>query len=106
MLKPAHSTETTTVQAPGLPPVGLPSLLRACVSLVWLSFQRQSRSRHMVWIALALLTLMACWVALITALDRWGMSQRRWSVPPRLILTATTTEPARPPDTPGPPPRL
>src|SRR5205807_2385389 len=50
-----------------------PTALRAWWYLVRLSVQRQSRSHHMLWVALILLGLTATIVLLNTAANRWGM---------------------------------
>src|SRR5579871_1549268 len=54
------------------------SALRGWLFLIWLSWQRQARSRQMVWLALALLALAAAFVALQTAGGWWGMSHWRY----------------------------
>ncbi len=55
-----------------------PSMVRAWFYLVWLSLQRQARMRQMIWIALGLLLFAAFFVAVQTALDRWGMHHWRY----------------------------
>ena len=54
------------------------SLLRAWCYLVWLSWQRQARLRHMVWISLALLALTALAVLVQTLSFGWGMQRWDW----------------------------
>jgi ABC-2 type transport system permease protein len=63
----------------------LPSLWRAWLSLVWLSFRRQANARQMVWIALGLVGVSAALVAINTAAGMvrpqtqgWGMHGSRW----------------------------
>ena len=60
------------------------SLLRAWLYLVWLSWQRQARVRHMVWISLALLAIAAAAVLVQTVSLGWGMERMRpwWRVSP------------------------
>ena len=48
-----------------------PSLWRAWLYLVLLSWRRQARARQMVWIALGLLTFVAAMTAVATAADLW-----------------------------------
>ncbi|HEX5269193.1 MAG TPA: ABC transporter permease subunit [Gemmataceae bacterium] len=55
-----------------------PSLLRAWLFLVWLSWQRQARVRHMVWISVALLVLTALAVLAQTLSFGWGMERWGW----------------------------
>ncbi len=62
-----------------------PSVWRAWLTLVWLSFWRQAQSRQMVWIALGLLVLSGTVVTIFTATDGWGMS--RWRSPRRFGKT-------------------
>ncbi|HLN31927.1 MAG TPA: ABC transporter permease [Gemmataceae bacterium] len=47
--------------------------------LVWFCFLRQARARQMVWIALALLTLITTVVGLVTLAGRVGMEEWRWT---------------------------
>jgi ABC-2 type transport system permease protein len=61
------------------PPI-TPSPLRAWCYLVWLSWQRQLRTREMVWIALALLTFAALFVGFNTLVGRWDIHNRQYSV--------------------------
>jgi len=53
------------------------SPFRAWCYLIWLSFQRQARTRQMVWIALGLLAFSAALVAPQTMLGRWSMTKSR-----------------------------
>jgi ABC-type transport system involved in multi-copper enzyme maturation permease subunit len=55
-----------------------PSPLRAWLYLVCLSWQRQARVRHMVWISLALLVLTTLAVAVQTLSVGWGLANRPW----------------------------
>jgi ABC-type transport system involved in multi-copper enzyme maturation permease subunit len=50
---------------------------RSWCFLVWLSWRRQARVRQMVWIALGLLIITTCVVAMITATGHW---LPRWAV--------------------------
>lgn len=50
---------------------------RAWCYLVWLCWQRQLRSQATLWFALLLLLFSVTSVALLTALDVWGMKNRR-----------------------------
>ncbi len=54
----------------------MPTTFRAWCYLVWLSTQRQARSRQMVWIALALLAIVLIFTKLWTASRRWGIDYR------------------------------
>jgi ABC-2 type transport system permease protein len=56
-----------------------PSAFGAWCYLVWFCVQRQARARQMVWIALALLALIATVVGLMTLAGRGGMDQWRWN---------------------------
>jgi len=58
-----------------------PSLWRAWLALVSLSWRRQARARQMVWIALALLGFAIGLVTVFTARNRWGMEH--WRTPGR-----------------------
>jgi ABC-2 type transport system permease protein len=60
------------------------SKLSAWLYLVWLSWQRQARVRHMVWISLALLACAAAAVLVQTVSSGWGMERMRpwWRVSP------------------------
>jgi ABC-2 type transport system permease protein len=51
----------------------MPSMLRAWVYLVVLSWQRQARARQMVWIALGLLAFTFTFTFIRTLSGRWGM---------------------------------
>ena len=62
-----------------------PSLFRAWLYLVRLSWQRQARAHQMVWIALILLGLTTALVAVNTAAGRWGMDH--WRAPQGSGLT-------------------
>src|SRR5262245_16722872 len=55
-----------------------PSLWRAWLALVWLSFQRQARARQMVWIALGLMVFAVIGTALTTSFGRWGRHHLRY----------------------------
>ncbi len=68
---PVLSTQHTAPAAP-------PSLLRAWLVLVWLSWQRQARVRHMVWISVALLVLTALAVLAQSLSFGWGMERWQW----------------------------
>jgi ABC-2 type transport system permease protein len=59
------------------------SLLRAWLFLVWLSWKRQARVRHMVVLSLALLGVMLLVVISIRLTVGWGMGQWQWRVPGR-----------------------
>ncbi len=72
---------------PPLPPLS-PSPLRAWFYLVFLSCQRQARSRQMVWIALILLGLATAFIAVNSAAGRWGMGH--WRSPQGSGLTFQT----------------
>src|SRR5947209_2518282 len=77
---------TSPVVAPNAPPDAplagdahpATSVLRAWCYLVWFCLVRQARLRQMVWIALALLGLVAVLVTLPTIAGRWGMGGWRW----------------------------
>ncbi len=56
-----------------------PSLLRAWLALVRLSFWRQARSRQMVWIAIGLLAFSVALVAIHTSARGWGKGH--WRAP-------------------------
>jgi hypothetical protein len=75
----AVSSAVILEQRASSPEGGGPSAVRAWCYLVWLSVQRQSRSRQMVWIALGLLMLTTTIVLLNTARDRWNMGHYRWT---------------------------
>jgi ABC-type transport system involved in multi-copper enzyme maturation permease subunit len=60
---------------------GSPSAWRAWLYLVRHSWQRQARTRLMVWIALGLLLFLTIWVALITQRGVWDI--RNWRMPRR-----------------------
>jgi ABC-2 type transport system permease protein len=62
-----------------------PSVFRAWLYIVSLSWQRQARARQMVWIALILLGLTVSLVAVNTAAGRWGMDH--WRSPQGYGLT-------------------
>lgn len=93
--------------SPGLPvslsSEGAPSLIRAWLYLVWLSWQRLARARQMVWMALGLLAVTLVMVAVTTAQGRWGMHHWRvkgrgpsfaqWAVQVQ-TLTAVANSPA------------
>lgn len=68
--------DTTTVRPPAT--FAGASFFRAWAYLVWLSFQRQARSRQMVWMAVGLLILSVAGVGLLTARHEWA--------PRRLLL--------------------
>src|SRR5438067_10064712 len=55
-----------------------PSVVSAWLYLVWLSWQRQARVRHMVWISLALLAITAIAVAVQTFTFGWGLEKWQW----------------------------
>jgi ABC-type transport system involved in multi-copper enzyme maturation permease subunit len=55
-----------------------PSLVRAWLYLVWLSWVRQARVRQMLGIALMLLLCVLVVVLLNTARDAWSMNSWRW----------------------------
>src|SRR5262249_15707470 len=55
-----------------------PSLVRAWIALVIVSWQRQARARQMVWIALGLLVLATAIVAMNSARQRYA-GLDRWS---------------------------
>ncbi len=61
-----------------------PSALRAWAYLVWLSWQRQARVRHMVWISLALLACTTAAVAVQTFTFGWSLEKARpwWRLSP------------------------
>src|SRR5947208_1931659 len=61
-----------TSSPPATSPVSAqPSLWRAWLYLVLLSWRRQARAREMVWIALGLLAFTAAMTAIATASDQW-----------------------------------
>jgi ABC-2 type transport system permease protein len=62
-----------------------PSPLRAWLALVWFSWRRQARTRHMVWIALGLLAVSVVLVVLWTARGSWDVARMR--TPSRNRLT-------------------
>jgi ABC-type transport system involved in multi-copper enzyme maturation permease subunit len=62
-------------QPSGPPPA--PSLVGAWFYLVWLSWRRQARVRHMVWISVALLTVTTAAVAVQTFSLGWGLQRAR-----------------------------
>jgi ABC-2 type transport system permease protein len=68
---------------------------RAWFYLIWLCMQRQARVRQMVWIALALLGLMATLIALNTLAGRWPMYHWpwRWIAQPVAFLPGHENEP-------------
>jgi hypothetical protein len=55
-----------------------PSFVSAWLYLVWLSWQRQARVRHMVWISLTLLALTGLAVLAQTLSYGWGFERRQW----------------------------
>jgi ABC-type transport system involved in multi-copper enzyme maturation permease subunit len=59
------------------------SQLSAWLYLVWLSWQRQARVRHMVWISLALLVLAALAVVAQRLSFGWTMERWQWRQPGR-----------------------
>ncbi len=75
--KPVTPPRQHPVLAPPDHPV-TPSALGAWVYLVRLSWQRQARVRHMVWISLALLILTTLAVAVQTFSVGWGLQGRGW----------------------------
>jgi ABC-type transport system involved in multi-copper enzyme maturation permease subunit len=54
-----------------------PSPLSAWLYLVWLSWRRQARMRHMVWISLALLAVTTTAVTVQTLSGGWGLQKAR-----------------------------
>jgi len=86
--KRERETNTALVLSPSPPLPFSPSPVRAWLHLVLLSFQRQARSRQMVWIAMILLGLATAFIAVNTAADRWGMDH--WRSPPGYGLTYQT----------------
>jgi ABC-type transport system involved in multi-copper enzyme maturation permease subunit len=76
MTRMAISSEPTTAPVVPRPTPVAPSLWRAWIYLVVLSWRRQLRMRQTVWIAGALLLFTATFVSIMTASNRWGM--RHW----------------------------
>jgi ABC-type transport system involved in multi-copper enzyme maturation permease subunit len=78
----AVSTEYSVLGTRAAAPA--PSLVRAWLYLVWLSWLRQARARVMVWISLALLAIAALAVLVQTLSLGWGMERMRpwWRASP------------------------
>jgi ABC-2 type transport system permease protein len=75
------SVVPTASNDPVIPPPSqsvTPSAMSAFFYLVWLSWQRQARVRHMVWISLALLMLTALAVLAQTLSFGWGVERWQW----------------------------
>ncbi len=69
-------------RTPHEPLTARPSALHAWFYLVWLSLQRQARSRQMLWIALGLMVFAVAFIAINTQAGRWDM--HTWRYPRRV----------------------
>jgi ABC-2 type transport system permease protein len=78
------STATPTPAA--TPAAQRPSLWRAWVSLIALSWRRQARAGEMVWIALGLLAFIVAMTAIATAADQWRDPRFRRIAPERQLM--------------------
>ncbi|MFL5340488.1 MAG: ABC transporter permease [Gemmataceae bacterium] len=85
----------TDIRSPSLSP------LRAWGELVLLSVRRQARMRQMVWIALALLSLVVLAVGMVTYFETWELTNRRARLP---FVRPTSTKSAPQQQPTGPPP--